>query len=118
EMIDEDGMGFKAGTELEIVQLVMQLQSVMESINRGESEEKLARMLLPLLNEWTSISKQFSREALNDFATKLMNTEDLEVFKKVKELFEKRTHFQSKQLYSDHAWVTRSDIGQWIKEVV
>src|SRR5699024_12850719 len=75
DMIHEDVLKLKEGTELEIVQLVMQLQSVMESINRGESEEKLARMLLPLLNEWTSISKQFSREALNDFATKLMNTE-------------------------------------------
>ncbi|HLR73406.1 MAG TPA: flagellar hook-length control protein FliK [Pseudogracilibacillus sp.] len=118
DMIHEDVLELKEGTELEIVQLVMQLQSVMESINRGESEEKLARMLLPLLNEWTSISKQFSREALNDFATKLMNTEDLEVFKKVQELFEKRTHFQSKQMYSENASVTRSDIAQWIKAVV
>src|SRR5699024_10273260 len=82
DMIHKDVLELKEGTELEIVQLVMQLQSVMESINRGESEEKLARMLLPLLNEWTSMSKQFSREALNEFAAKLMNTEDLEVFKK------------------------------------
>src|SRR5699024_12261132 len=47
-----------------------------------------------------------------------MNTEDLEVFKKVQELFEIRTHFQSKQMYSENSSVTCSDIAKWIKAVV
>src|SRR5699024_6474392 len=102
-------------TESKIIQLFTQIQSVMNFMNRGESPEKIARMFLPLLNEWTSMSKQHSKETLNQFATKFLIPEDVEILKNVQELYEKRTHFQSKQMYRENATVTSSDVAQWIK---
>lgn len=115
DIVISDVMELDEVAESELIQLFTQLQSVMSAMKQGESPEKLARILLPLLNEWASISKQFSKETLHEFATKFMDIEEFEILKNVQELYEKRTHFQSKQMYGENATVTRADVAQWIK---
>src|SRR5699024_4572627 len=56
-----------------------------------------------------------TRRSSDLFATKFLIPEDVEILKNVQELYEKRTHFQSKQMYRENATVTSSDVAQWIK---
>lgn len=115
EIITDESIEVDDLSELQIVQLLTQLQSVMEVMKQGASPNKVARILLPLLNEWASMSKQYSNTTLNELATNFLDAEDLEMLKHVQDLYDKRTHFQSKQMYGENATVTRSDIVQWIK---
>lgn len=110
ELINLEGL-----SEIEMIQLLQQLQSVMDSLKQGEALKKVAQALLPLLNEWDAMNKQNANRMLNELAAKYLEPEDLEVLKQVKKLYDKRTHFHSKQVYGESATVTRSDIAQWVK---
>ena len=114
DIVNEDVIEINEFAESKLVQLLTQLQSAMDLMDRRELPEKIARIFLPLLKEWTSMSKQYSREALNEFAANFLDIDDLEILKNVQELYEKRTYFQSKQMYGETATVTRSDVAQWI----
>ena len=107
-------MQLDAEAQTNIMQLISDLKQVFKQIHSGERMETVARQLLPLLQQWSSMNNQLSHDQLRQLVAEQLDAEDLEVLEKVQKLYESRTHFQSKNMYGNNATVSRSDVAQWL----
>jgi len=96
----------------DIIQLMSEVQSILRQIQHGEQIGDKASKLMPLLKEWSLMKKQVSEQAFQEIAQTQLSKEELEMMERIHELYEKRTHFQSKQMYGENATVTRTDVAQ------
>jgi len=102
----------------DIIQLMSEVQSILRQIQHGEQIGDKASKLMPLLKEWSLMKKQVSEQAFQEIAQTQLSKEELEMMERIHELYEKRTHFQSKQMYGENATVTRTDVAQWLTAVM
>lgn len=103
-----------AWLEANVLQLMEQIQAVLGKIHQTERIEEVASKLMPLLKEFSAMQKQTEVQSFTDLARKHLSKDELEILTRMNELYEKRTHFQSKQIYGQSATVTRSDLAQWL----
>lgn len=100
------------GVELE--QLMIQVQTLFQQIEQGYRTEDVASRLIPILKEWSLLKQQIPTETFTQLVSNQLSKDEEELLQKISVLYEKRSHFSSKQMYSDNASITRSDVAHWL----
>lgn len=99
-------------------QLVIDIQAIMQQLQDGRQTEAVASNLLALVKVWSSLSKQVDKDNFQQLVTKQLPTETYELMEKLTELYEKRQHFSTKQMYGQDAKVTVKDVARWLTQLL
>ena len=100
--------------ELEMDHFMIHLQTLFQQMGEGQHIKEMASKFTPVLKEWLDIKQQTSEENFYKLVSDYLSVDEIELMEKVSDLYEKRNHFSSKQIYGDNAAVTRSDVAQWL----
>src|SRR5690625_749515 len=99
---------------VELVQLMIQVQTLFQQIEQGYRLEDVASRLIPVLKEWTLLKQQIPTETYTQLVSNQLSKDEEDLLQKISVLYEKRSHFSSKQMYGDNASITRSDVAHWL----
>lgn len=100
--------------ELEFTHFMIHIQALFQQMGEGEHIKEVASKFTPVLKEWLNVKQQTAEEKFYKLVSNYLSEDEIELMDKISELYEKRNHFSSKQIYGDNATVTRSDVAQWL----
>lgn len=117
-MSQMDSSVTKNGVENQLNVLVKDIGAVLQLLQDGNRIEEVAGKLLPLLKSWSAMAKQMDQTTFQQLTKEQLSSEALQMMGKLTELYEKRQHFSSQQMYGQDAQVTSKDVARWLVDVL
>ncbi len=100
----------------QINQLLLEVHRLLNSVSPETDLTAIAPKVLQLLEEWTAISSH-TKDIMQPF---LQDDEDPvhNLWRELIQIYEKRTTFNTKQLYHAEAEVTTKDVAKWLNQLM